>query len=195
MLDSLSMVASIIPAAGTASRMGMWKPLLEVYGKPMLFHVLDALSPIGPVILVTGYRGDEMEAAVAPNYPGIRFARNPNYQQGMFSSILEGMRRLGEAELFLIAHADMPLLRHAHAVQLLSVWESLENGADVLRPQVDGIPGHPVLCKRKAAETALRSSGLVSMEQVLSCLTVHIYRSSDRAYITDIDTPEALLRL
>lgn len=190
------MVASIIPAAGTASRMGVWKPLLEVYGKPMLFHVLDALIPLGgPVILVTGYRGDELEAAVSPHYPGICFARNPNYHQGMYSSILQGMQHVGESHVFLITHADMPLLRHAHAAQLLSAWESLDDVFDVLRPQVDGIPGHPVLFRRSVADTALGSPELTSMEQVLSRHTVHAYLSSDRAFITDIDTPEALLRL
>ncbi len=196
MLDCIPMITGIIPAAGTSSRMGVWKPMLEVSGKPMIFHVIEALiSVTSAVIIVTGYRGDELESVVAPQYPGIRFARNYGYQRGMFSSIQTGMRLLGDAEVFLIVHADMPLLRHTHIASLLSYWESLTDAADVLRPYVDGVPGHPVVCRRSVAETALGEQAHASMEQVLSRHAVTLYHASDPAYTTDIDTPEAFLRL
>lgn len=48
------------------------KPLVEVAGKPLIMHVLDALPPeIDEIILVIGYRGDMIKQALGDSYRGV----------------------------------------------------------------------------------------------------------------------------
>ncbi|RIK36157.1 MAG: nucleotidyltransferase, partial [Chloroflexi bacterium] len=65
----------IIPVAGLGTRLRphTWsrpKPLVSVAGKPVLGHVLDALSvlTLDRVVFVTGYLGDQIEEFVRENY-------------------------------------------------------------------------------------------------------------------------------
>ena len=52
-------LAGLILAAGTSSRMGAFKPMLQVDGQTMIRRVADMMrrAGAGPVAVVTGYRG------------------------------------------------------------------------------------------------------------------------------------------
>ncbi len=65
----------VIPVAGLGTRLRphTWskpKPLVTVAGKPILGHVLDRLLnlPLGRVVFVTGYLGEQIEAYVRAHY-------------------------------------------------------------------------------------------------------------------------------
>ena len=67
---------AIIPAAGMGSRLKPHtyttpKPLLSVGGKPILAHILDEIVGLGirKVVLVVGYRGDQIIAFAKDRYP------------------------------------------------------------------------------------------------------------------------------
>lgn len=67
---------AVIMAAGEGKRMRPLtlerpKPLIEVAGKPIIEHVLDALPPeIDEVIIVIGYKGDMIRAHLGDEYAG-----------------------------------------------------------------------------------------------------------------------------
>lgn len=47
------------------------KPLIEVAGKPLIEHVLDALPPeVDEIIIVIGYKGDMIRDRIGPSYRG-----------------------------------------------------------------------------------------------------------------------------
>ena len=73
----MSEVAAIVLAAGQGSRFGPEPKLLAPFeGKPLVRHVVEAaaVSSADPVIVVTGHRAGEIEAAVK-DLP-VRFVRN-----------------------------------------------------------------------------------------------------------------------
>jgi glucose-1-phosphate thymidylyltransferase len=69
---------AIVPAAGVGTRLRphthtIPKALVNVAGKPILAHILDALvdQGISRIVLVIGYMGDRIRAYVERRYPGI----------------------------------------------------------------------------------------------------------------------------
>jgi choline kinase len=84
---------AIILAAGVGRRLGESvtehpKCLLSLEGRTLLERMLDALDACGvrDVTLVTGYLGEQIEAAVA-GQPGVRTVRNPEYRKGAILSL------------------------------------------------------------------------------------------------------------
>ena len=72
------MPVAIVPAAGVGTRLRphthtVPKALVNVAGKPILAHILDALVQQGiqRVVLVVGYMGDSIRTFVERRYPGI----------------------------------------------------------------------------------------------------------------------------
>ena len=64
--SAIGQLPAIVLAAGLSSRMGLFKPLLTLGGEPLIQRVIDALvesGGISDVIVVTGYRGEELTAA------------------------------------------------------------------------------------------------------------------------------------
>ena len=66
---------AVVPAAGRGTRLGSLtddrpKPLVEVTGRPLLAHVLDALAAIEPAryVVVTGYRGEQIRSHFGDSY-------------------------------------------------------------------------------------------------------------------------------
>jgi len=103
----------IICAAGASRSMGQWKPSLPWPSRPRLsVSGADAVKSSNPrttgepwlvdaavtaaleagcrVILVTGFRGDELEARFA-DWPEIVLVRNEQWETGMVSSIKVGL--------------------------------------------------------------------------------------------------------
>ncbi|MBT4905482.1 MAG: NTP transferase domain-containing protein, partial [Rhodospirillaceae bacterium] len=73
--------AAIILAAGQSRRMGaVNKLLIEVDGKPMMRHAVDAAREAGadPVIVVTGHQPDAVQAAAGDQ---AIFVHNPSFDQ------------------------------------------------------------------------------------------------------------------
>ena len=60
-------LGGIILAAGLSSRMGRYKPLIEVQGRSMIGHVIDRMRGAGasPIVVVTGHRAQELRAQLA----------------------------------------------------------------------------------------------------------------------------------
>jgi glucose-1-phosphate thymidylyltransferase len=71
---------AIIPVAGVGTRMrphtySLPKVLLNVAGKPILGHIIDALRDFGidDIVIITGYKGELVEEFVLKNYPELKF--------------------------------------------------------------------------------------------------------------------------
>ena len=66
-VDRTGPVAGIVLAAGTSSRLGLNKLLLELEGEPVLRRTVRRASEAGldPVIVVLGFEADNARAALA----------------------------------------------------------------------------------------------------------------------------------
>jgi molybdenum cofactor cytidylyltransferase len=136
-------VAAIVLAAGLSSRMGHFKPLLALNGENAADHVISLfVNSQVDVYLVTGWRQDELLAGIKDQ--DLTVVHNPNYQQGMFTSIQAGAGRLPEKyKSFFILPVDIPLVRPVTIQRLLEAGASSPDR--IFYPVFNKKRGHPPL--------------------------------------------------
>ncbi len=106
--------AIIILAAGSSSRLGHPKQLVEFEGKSLLRRTIETALDCGCKKLVTvlGANSDLIKPAL--NYPSITIVENRAWQEGMGSSIAKGVEALKNSfedlKAILILVCDQPYL-------------------------------------------------------------------------------------
>ncbi|WP_150523725.1 NTP transferase domain-containing protein [Roseibium sediminis] len=187
-------IGAVVLAAGKSSRMGGPNKLLaHLDGKPVLRHVVEAAigADLAEIAVVYGHMHDRVQGALA-DLPVIA-AYNPDYADGMASSIRTGMNALSpELDGVLILLGDMPRITTGDMKALTNAMT--ETGKGIVMATADGKRGNPVLWDRRffadlrALEGDIGGRNLVSdhPEQVAE---VEI----GGAARLDLDTPQALL--
>jgi molybdenum cofactor cytidylyltransferase len=148
--------AALILAAGSSSRMGggRHKLLLPLGGRPVLAHVLEATlaSRARPIILVLGHQAIQVRAALGPlaDQPAITIIENPNYLQGMSTSIHAGLRTLmgsntssDQPDGAVILLGDQPLMTTQIIDTLITARQATHKR--IITPLYQGKRGNPVL--------------------------------------------------
>jgi len=141
-------LTGIILAAGTSARLGRPKQTLELWGKPVLQHAVDAAAGAGlsEVIVVLGYRAEAI-AAVLELPPGARVVDNPDYAAGQSTSLRAGLDacdRTCDAAVVLVG--DQPGLTTEMIDKVIHAYS--KGNAQVTRAMFEGAPGHPVIVDR-----------------------------------------------
>ncbi|GAB4328034.1 MAG: hypothetical protein Kow0010_11840 [Dehalococcoidia bacterium] len=101
---------------------------MPVAGRAVIAHVLDGLARAGieEAVVVCGYRGDQLEAALAEGTPiPVRCVRNPDYEREASLSLAVAREACGE-EPFVLVMGDH-LLEPALVRRLLRAGESLSS--------------------------------------------------------------------
>jgi len=190
-------VAAIVLAAGQSRRMGRDNKLLAlVDGRPMVAHVVDAMlaSRAEPVIVVTGHEADQVRAALGDR--PVRWCHNPDFADGLSTSLRAGLDALPEVEGVLVALGDMPRIRPDQIDRLIAAFNPTE-GRAICVPTVSGKRGNPVLFATRFVPEMRRVSGDVGARHLIGAhgeAVVEIEMDDDAALL-DIDTPEALSAL
>jgi molybdenum cofactor cytidylyltransferase len=153
----------VVLAAGRASRFGGDGPkqlLPWNEGNTLVGHVVDtalASRVLEQVLVVTGYRGTEVETALAGRT--VTVVANPDWPAGQSSSVQAALRAVPphtQAVVFLLA--DQPGVR-AETVDLL-VEAYRRTLAPVVVPQyLGGLRGNPVLFDRSTFPDLLALQG------------------------------------
>jgi len=175
----------LVPAAGCARRMGRWKPVLPFRGSTIIETVVArALEACARVILVTGFRGEEL-ALLFDGKPRVLVVENTDWELGMFSSIRRGAGFVATERLF-VALGDMPFVDPG-------VYEALRlaPAADAVFPVFGGRRGHPVLFRGTVREAVLREDPASGrMAEIASRFAVREVQWPDDTILRDIDTME-----
>lgn len=130
----MSAIDCIITAAGLSSRMGQWKMMLPwEQGTILDTSIKNALQFCSRIILVTGYRGNELHERYA-NQSNITIIHNPDYAQGLLTSVKAAVPAVQTEHCFL-THGDMPTL----TIDIFRKIWSLRNDGAIL-PLHNGIP-------------------------------------------------------
>lgn len=117
-----------ILAGGRGSRLGgVDKAALDLNGRPLLEHVLAAVSPLAREILVVA--NDDRLASD----PRLTVIRDPEPHAGVLPALLAALDT-ASSELMLLVACDMPFLDRALIETL--VW--LAEQQDVVMPKVEG---------------------------------------------------------
>ena len=180
--------AALIVAAGMSSRMGVFKPMLNIGSISIAQRVIATLQQAGVdrIVMITGYNAIQLERHLSGL--GIVFLRNDDYEQTqMFDSVRIGIAYLkGKCDRLLFTPVDIPLFT-ASTVQTL-----LESNAQLASPFCDGRRGHPTLISASLFEAILSDSGEGGLHGALERCGVKMEEIpvEDRGVLHDADTPE-----
>jgi molybdenum cofactor cytidylyltransferase len=161
-------IAGLILAAGTSSRLGRPKQLLPLGDRTVLQHVVDAAAAadLDDIIVVLGHRAAEVEASIRLPRRG-RVVVNPEFGSGQASSLGAGLRALGED-----TRAAMVLLGDQPGVTLEAIGAVAaayrRTGGPVVQASYRGRPGHPVLLDRGVWAEVEAVSGDVGARDLLA---------------------------
>jgi len=175
----------VVPAAGRSARMGGFKPLLRFGGSTIIETVVgNALAACARVLLVTGYRAEEVERLFSEERRVIP-VRHAGWETGMFSSIQRAVALAG-ADRFFVTPGDMPFIGPAVYRALLASVP-----AQAVFPVFNGTRGHPVLFSegmREAVRNADPATG--RMKDIARGFDCREVEWPDASILRDIDTKE-----
>ena len=194
---SKSHVAAVILAAGSSSRFGRPKQLLDWDGRPLILSAVDTAWAAGlnPVIVVLGAFADEIEPVLSSR--PIQIQRNYHWTEGISSSIRTGVSTLpGDVDAAVFIPGDQPLLTSGFLQDL--VHRYAETGKSIVIPRdVEGQRGNPVLFDRKFFSELSHLSGDAGGRRLFDKYPDEItYQPvTDASVLMDVDTPEAYTML
>jgi molybdenum cofactor cytidylyltransferase len=143
-------IAAILLAAGTSSRMGFPKQLLEWHNQPLLQYQIDKLCclSVKEVVVVLGHKSELIQENVKSDCSKVTFLNCKTYKDGLSESLKYGFsytRREYSGVLMMLA--DLPLIR------LQTMEDVVEKGRKLLvkekipfsiQPHYKQTAGHPV---------------------------------------------------
>ncbi|MEV2274928.1 nucleotidyltransferase family protein [Nocardiopsis sp. NPDC049922] len=183
-------VAGLLLAAGSGSRLGRPKALVEVGGQRLVDRGVRTLAEGGcaPVLVVLGAADTSVHGALT--------VLNPDWASGMGSSVRVGIDALPDTvDAVLVALADQPLVTAEAVRRLLRVYAQ---GARAAVATYGGNPRNPVLLGREHWSTvhamAVRDVGARPFLRTYSHLVTSV-ACDDIASPEDIDTAEDLERV
>jgi molybdenum cofactor cytidylyltransferase len=192
----LRMISAILLAAGESRRMGEFKQLLPFGDKTFVEQCIDTLleAPVTEVIVVTGHRESEVRRVIGDR--SVTYAHNPDYRQGMATSIKVGVQAATEGtQAFLISLVDQPQISTGVIRRIIEAHERM--APKIVVPTNDGRNGHPILLDASLRDEILQIDLVEGLRQV-----VHMHSDgtikvevSTRTVLEDCDLPEDYKRI
>ena len=194
-----TMVVGIVLAAGASSRMGRPKALLPIDGDTFVTRVCRTLldGGVDDLVVVAGAEHEAVAAAVATAGLPARIVENTHRDEGQLSSVLAGLAvadRPG-VDAVLVHLVDAPLVLAGTARAVLEAF--VRTHAPIVRPDVHGRHGHPVLFARRVFDDLRRADPVVGAKAVVRAHAAEICNVpvDDEGACRDVDTPEDYARL
>jgi molybdenum cofactor cytidylyltransferase len=151
-------IAGVLLAAGTASRMGRNKMLLDLGGESMLRRAArQALDGgLSPLLVVLGHQAEESRRELAGL--ACEVVLNPDYEQGVNSSVKRGIAALPpDARAAMVLLADMPFVDAGMIASLIDRYR--EGDAPLVISDYDGVNAPPMLYDRSLFGELLEMTG------------------------------------
>lgn len=188
-------IAVLVLAAGQSRRMGSTNKLLaKVADKPLLRHAIEAAlaSKASDVIVVTGHERAEIEAVL--DGTAARAVHNPDYAQGLSTSLKAGINALPPGtDAAIVCLGDMPEVDAGLLDRLINAFDPAQ-GRGIVVPTHQGKRGNPVLWGSAYFPAMARLEGDVGARHLIGQhaeAVAEIPLETD-ASLLDIDTPQAL---
>ena len=204
-MNGAGKIAALVLAAGRSSRMGRLKPLLPLGESTVVEQAVLRLRRGGveDVRVVLGFGAERISPVL--DALGAPWIVNPDYDAGMLSSALAGIRSFGpEVEAFFLLPVDIPLIKPSTVRALAERRRA--TGASVVYPCFLGERGHPPLISTAIVKDVddCREGGLrahlgryeasaldcdvIDQAVVMDCDAPHEYEML-RAYLARRDAP------
>jgi molybdenum cofactor cytidylyltransferase len=197
----MTRVGAVILAAGQSSRFRAGggsdptKLVAKLDGKPIVRRVVEAAlaAKARPVVVVTGYARESVEAAIADCDAGLAF--NPNFASGLASSLSVGLSAMPRDVVgAIVLLGDMPQVGAPLIDALIDAFLARKDALAAV-PVCEGRRGNPVLLSQKLFERAMRLTGDEGARRLIGALSASVLvevEAPDIGVAFDIDTPDDL---
>ncbi len=187
-------VGAVILAAGSASRMGRNKLLLEVGDLPLVRHVIEAASEGGCHVINAVYADDAVREAIGR---AATCVLNRDSAQGQSSSLRVGLQSMPEEVAgALVMLGDQPLVGARTVTMLLRAWR--REGARPAAAATYGDPGSwrpPVLLDRSLWPDVMSLNGDAGARQLFEDRPELLDTVPAAGRPDDVDTPDDYARI
>ncbi|GAA1366309.1 nucleotidyltransferase family protein [Streptomyces beijiangensis] len=191
-------VAGLLLAAGGGRRLGgRPKALLEHRGRPLVEHAVGVLRDGGCELVHVVLGAAAAEVRERARLPGCVLVENPEWEEGMGSSLRAGLGSLASsgAAAALVSLVDQPGIGSRAVARVLGAYRS---PTSLAAASYDGKRGHPVLFGADRWEEIAASA--VGDRGARAYLKAHsgaitLVECADVAEDYDIDTIEDLIHL
>lgn len=184
--------AAILLAAGDSSRLGRPKQLLLYKGKTLLQNTLSAAisAQLNPIIIILG--ADATFVGKKIQEPNVHIVCNPDWQEGIASSIRQAISELAkitpEADAAILMVCDQPHISPDLLRDLVAAQQ--QTGKPIAASYYNGIAGTPALFHKTIFPELLllkgdKGAGKVLRQQMNNVTTVPFPLGA-----IDIDTTE-----
>lgn len=189
-------VAALVLAAGRSRRMAPVNKLLvpDRAGVPMVARVVDNVlgSHARPVVVVTGYERERVEAALAGR--PVLFAHAEDYAEGLSASLKAGLAALPpDLDGVAVCLGDMPLVSGPVIDRLVGAFDP-EEGRAIVMPTFRGKQGNPMLWSLEFLPEIMAITGDVGARHLAGKHADRVaeVEVADDAVLKDFDTADAL---
>ena len=173
----------------------MTKLVAKLDGKPLVRRVAEAAlaAKARPIVVVTGYARNSVEAAVADL--DVELAFNPEFASGLASSLRVGLSAMpGYVVGAIVLLGDMPWIEPRLMDALIDAFLARQDALAAV-PLREGRRGNPVLLGRGLFGAAMGLEGDEGARRLIGALSaaelVEV-ETSDMSVTFDIDTPDDL---
>lgn len=173
------MYEGIILAGGYSTRFNRNKMCALFKERPLIMHAVETMHEFcDRVIVVTGHYHDEVSTCLK-DVSFIDIVYNPNYDQGMFSSVKAGASQVNHD--FFIIPGDYPLINK-------ETYQKLLLGKKAIRvPSYAHHLGHPLFMKKEIAKEII-DTDLTNLKEFRNLHDFEIIEVDDENILKDIDS-------
>ncbi len=191
------MIAATVISAGTSSRMGYPKALLEFRGRTFLETILDAMRAVGVQrrVVVLGPDADKILKHI--DLRDVTVLSTECLEAGPIGSIRAAIREVQAHPVdgLLVWPVDMPQVTIATLETLLEQFRGSDR--PIVVPEFEGTRGHPVIFGRTTFQELLEAPDAEGARSVVRAdsgrvVTVSV---SDPGVVEDLNTPSEYQRL
>ena len=196
-MSALKKYGIIILAAGSSSRLGQPKQLLSYQDKSLLMHTIDASKDAGDGLVVVILGGNYQLIAESIGHTGIKIVYNPDWEQGMSSSIRTGLQGLmdehADLDGVILTVCDQPFL----TARVLIALQNKANisGKDIVASAYGGTLGTPVLFTARHFDGLMALKGREGAKKLLKKYEAELASVPFENGEIDIDTMDDYNRL
>lgn len=182
----------VILAAGPSSRLGEPKQLLKHAGKNLLQKTIDAALGAGtkPIVVVLGANAEQITGEI--NKSGIHLVINPEWKEGMASSVRIGLNELlfinPNMEAVILMVCDQPHVSAELINQLVNEHE--QSGKSIVTCNYGEAIGPPALFSKTFFKELMKLKGDVGARKIIQKHSNEVATISFADGKTDIDTKE-----
>jgi molybdenum cofactor cytidylyltransferase len=185
----------ILLAAGSSSRLGRAKQLIEFQDKTLIQKAIDEAnkSHADSLVVVLGANAELILTGF--DITSTPFIVNPDWQQGMSSSMQAGLRFLMEKEEInqvLLMLCDQPFVDASLLDQLITAKET--SGKGIVAAAYSNTLGVPALFDRRYFEELVQLTGSEGAKKVIFNHQAEVHALDFQLGAVDLDTEEDVIQ-